>query len=159
MSVAGTCTTVDVMWQDGAIAFWSSSIGRATTMISSLGSTSSAGPPVNGSGGGGALRRRPKTQLQGQVCVCVSRGSRLVKELPSYRRLAAVTRPSLLRTTYGISTKTKSITVETHDLTWKTPPMRRAKTTGTSQQQSYYLKSFGLYACDGLQENQVSKKL
>jgi hypothetical protein len=39
--------------------------------------------------------------------------------------------------------KLKSITAETHDLTWKTPPMRREKTTGTSQQQSHYLKSLG----------------
>jgi hypothetical protein len=54
--------------------------------------------------------------------------------------------------------KPKSITAETHDLTWKTPLMRRGKTTGISQQQSHYLKSFGLHACGGLQENQVSKK-
>jgi len=32
------------------------------------------------------------------------------------------------------------------------------KTTGTSQQQSHYLKSFGLHAYGGLQENQVSTK-
>jgi hypothetical protein len=49
----------------------------------------------------------------------------------------------LLSTTYGIWSKTKSITAETHDLTWKTPPMRRGKTTGTSQQQSHYLKRLG----------------
>ena len=41
-------------------------------------------------------------------------------------------------------------TEETHDLTWKTPPMWRGKTTGTSQQQSHYLKSFGLHAYGGL---------
>jgi len=34
--------------------------------------------------------------------------------------------------------------------------MRRGKTTGTSRQQSHYLKSFGLHAYSGLQENQVS---
>jgi hypothetical protein len=65
---------------------------------------------------------------------------------------------TLLWTTYGIWSKTKSITAETHDLTWKTPPMRREKTTGTSQQQSHNLKSFWLHACGGLQDNRVSKK-
>jgi hypothetical protein len=56
------------------------------------------------------------------------------------------TRQHMLWTTCGIWSKTKSITAETHYLTWKTPPMRRGKTTGTSQQQSHYLKSFGLHA-------------
>jgi len=36
--------------------------------------------------------------------------------------------------------------------------MRRGKTTGTSRQQSHYLKSFGLHAYGGLQENLVSMK-
>jgi hypothetical protein len=69
------------------------------------------------------------------------RGHHLLRNLDRNRKKGCLF--YLLWTTYGIWSKTKSITAETHDLTWKTPPMRRGKTTGTSQQQSHYLKSLG----------------
>jgi hypothetical protein len=41
----------------------------------------------------------------------------------------------------------------TRDLTWKTQPMRKGKTTGASQQELQYIKSRVTTPCGGLQED------
>jgi len=44
-------------------------------------------------------------------------------------------------------------TADTQDLTWKTPPMRREKTTGASQQTLLtIIKSWVITPCSGLQD-------
>ena len=49
--------------------------------------------------------------------------------------------------------KQKDQTVERHeDLTWKTPPMRRVKTTGASQQELHYIGCLCTTPSGGLQE-------
>ena len=45
-----------------------------------------------------------------------------------------------------------------HTIYVKNPFNVKGKTTGTSRQQSHYLKNFRLHVYGGLQENQVSTK-
>jgi hypothetical protein len=50
--------------------------------------------------------------------------------------------------------------METQDLTWKTPPMQRGKTTGASQQTLLtIIRSWVTTPCGGLQDHQLGGTL